>query len=46
MNRQQEQIRQMASDLQALMRRLQDLSNAYKSLEPLLLRLDSLLSGR
>ncbi|GHV53993.1 hypothetical protein FACS1894206_05830 [Deltaproteobacteria bacterium] len=46
MNRQQEQIRQMNSDLQASTQRLHDLSNAYKSLEPLLPRLNSLLSDR
>jgi hypothetical protein len=41
MNRQQEQILQMTSDLQALTQQLQDLSNAYKSLVPLLLRLNN-----
>jgi TolA-binding protein len=45
MSRQQEQIREMNSNLQELTRRLHDLSNAYKSLEPLLPRLNSLLSG-
>jgi uncharacterized coiled-coil protein SlyX len=42
---QQEQIRRTSGDLQALTRRLQDLGDVYRSLEPLLSLLHGILSG-
>jgi uncharacterized coiled-coil protein SlyX len=42
---QQERINRMSDDLQALMRRLHDVSDVYKSLEPLLPTLHGILSG-
>jgi hypothetical protein len=41
----QGQIRRNEAELQALMPRLQDFGAVYKSLEPLLSRLNGLLSG-
>jgi len=42
---QQERISRTSGDLQALMRRLHDVSDVYKSLEPLLPILHGILSG-
>jgi DNA repair exonuclease SbcCD ATPase subunit len=42
----QEEIGQGKADLQALMRRLEDLAGLYKRLETLLPRLNSVLNGR
>jgi uncharacterized coiled-coil protein SlyX len=42
----QEQINRNNADLHTLMRRLEDLAGSYKNLEPLLSRLNGLLSGR
>jgi uncharacterized coiled-coil protein SlyX len=42
---QQEQVNRMGSDLRALTRRLHDLGDVYRSLEPLLPLLHGILSG-
>jgi uncharacterized coiled-coil protein SlyX len=42
----QEEKNRIKADLQALTKRLEDLAGLYRSLEPLLSRLNGILSGR
>ena len=42
----QEKNSQVKADLQALTKRLEDLAESYKSLEPLLSRLNGILNGK
>ena len=46
MAQQQGQMQRINNDLQVLTRRLQESGDAYTSLEPLLSRLNAMLSGR